>query len=63
VSKIAAASYSAPSLGFNHAKLNRQVLQVFDLDRSSRTLLAMLFGAVAMNERRVICTGQRQASV
>jgi hypothetical protein len=58
VSKNAAASYSALSLWLDHPKLNGQVFQVSDVDRSSRALLAMLFGAVAMNERRVICTRQ-----
>jgi hypothetical protein len=56
VFKNAVASYSTPSLWLDHPKLNRQVLQVFDVDRSSRTLLPILFGAVAMNERWVICT-------
>lgn len=54
VSQNAVASYSAPSLGLDHAKLNGQVFQVSDIDRSSRTLLAILFSAIAMNERRVI---------
>ena len=54
VSQNAVASYSAPSLGLNHAKLNGQVFQVSDVDRSNRTLLPIFFGAIAMNERRVI---------
>jgi len=53
-SKNAAASYLSPSLWLDHSKLNRQVFQIFDEDRSCRTLLAMLFGAVAMNVRRVV---------
>lgn len=54
VPQKAVASYSALSLRLDHPKLNRQVFQVSDVDRSSRALLAMLYGAVSMNERRVI---------
>jgi hypothetical protein len=54
VSKNGAASYSSPSLGLDHSKLNSHILQVPEVDRPSRTLLTMLFGALAMNERRVI---------
>ena len=54
VFKNAVASYSAPSLGLNHAKLNCQVFQVSDVDRSCCTLLPILFGAVSMNECWVI---------
>ena len=54
VFKNASASYSAPSLRLDHPKLNGQVFQVSDVDRSSRTLLSVLFGAIAMNKRWVI---------
>jgi hypothetical protein len=55
VFKNAAASCFSPSLGLDHPKLNCHIFQVFDVDRSSRTLLPILFGAIAMNERWVIC--------
>jgi hypothetical protein len=54
VSQNAVASYSSPPLGLDHAKLYGQVFQMFDVGRSSRTLLSVLFGAIAMNKRRVV---------
>jgi hypothetical protein len=55
VFKNAVTSYSAPSLRLDHPELNSHIFQVSDVDRPSRTLLPILFGAVAMNESRVIC--------
>ncbi len=55
VSQNAATSCFSLSLRLDHSKLNCHILQVPEVDRPGRTLLAMLFGAVAMNERWVIC--------